>query len=75
MVYYFFSHLEMLILVTVGLTKSDGTAKILSDTNIKDYFLKGFLPLGILGRLGKLGRLGRLDNGGNELLISSTTCL
>ena len=35
MVYYFFSHLEMLILVTAGLTKSDGTAteKVLSDTN------------------------------------------
>ena len=72
MVYYFFSYLEMLILVTVGLTKSDGTAKVLPDNNKKDYFLKGFLPLGILGRLGKLGRL---DNGGNELLISSTTCL
>ena len=35
MVYYFFSHLEMLILVTAGLTKSDGTAteKVLPDTN------------------------------------------
>ena len=39
MVYYFLSHLEMLILVTAGLTKSDGTAteKVLPDTNILLY--------------------------------------
>ena len=42
MVYYFFSHLEMLILVTAGLTKSDGTAteKVLPDTNILKIKLK-----------------------------------
>ena len=52
MVYYFFSHLEMLILVTAGLTKSDGTAteKVLPDTNNKNcssFLNKEELPNGV----------------------------